>query len=126
MQELEKRLEILNQNLAAAWDKLGIDEKIARIETLEKEVAEPEIWQNPANATAKNQELAKLTDEINPWKLLHTQTSDIKELITLSDDGLKSEIEEQVAALEKTYEELKKALRFNGPHDDKNAILRIT
>ena len=80
MQELEKRLDILNQNLTAAWEKLGIDAKIAEIEKLEAEVAEPEIWQDPANATAKNQELAKLNDEINPWKLLRTQTQDIKEL----------------------------------------------
>ena len=126
MQELEKRLEILSQNLAAAWDKLGIDAKLAQIDTLEKEVAEPEIWQNPANATAKNQELAKLTDEIAPWRLLKTQTQDIKELITLDDADLAAEIEEQVAALEKSYDELKKSLRFNGPYDDKDAILRIT
>ncbi|MBR6532679.1 peptide chain release factor 2 [Candidatus Saccharibacteria bacterium] len=126
MQELEKRLDILSQNLAAAWDKLGIDGKIAEIEKLEAEVAEPEIWQNPANATAKNQELAKLNDEIGPWRLLKTQTSDIKELLTLEDVSLADEIEAQVTALETEYDNLKKSLRFNGAYDDKDAILRIT
>lgn len=126
MQELEKRLDILNQNLTAAWEKLGIDAKITEIEKLEAEVAEPEIWQDPANATAKNQELAKLTDEINPWKLLRTQTQDIKELLTLDDASLAEEIEAQVTALETEYDSLKKSLRFNGAYDDKDAILRIT
>lgn len=126
MQELEKRLDILNQNLTAAWEKLGIDAKIAEIEKLEAEVAEPEIWQDPASATAKNQELAKLTDEINPWKLLRTQTQDIKELLTLDDASLAEEIEAQVTALETEYDNLKKSLRFNGTYDDKDAILRIT
>ena len=126
MQELEKRLDILSQNLAAAWERLALDEKSAQLEALEAEVAEPEIWNNPANATAKNQELAKLSDEISPWRLLKTQTEDIRELMTLGGSDLASEIEEQVAALEENFETLKKSLRFTGPYDDKDAILRIT
>ena len=126
MQELEKRLDILSENLAAAWGRLDLDAKIADASKLEAEVAEPEIWNNPSEATAKNQELAKLNDEINPWKLLKTQVEDIRELMTLGDTDLAEEIETQVEALETEYENLKKALRFNGPYDDKDAILRIT
>lgn len=126
MQELEKRLDILSENLTAAWDRLGLDEKISQLEALEAEVAEPEIWNNPANATAKNQELAKLSDEVDPWRLLKTQTEDIRELMTLGDADLVSEISEQITALEETFANLKKSLRFTGPYDDKDAILRIT
>jgi peptide chain release factor 2 len=46
--------------------------------------------------------------------------------MTLGDTDLAEEIETQVEALETEYENLKKALRFNGPYDDKDAILRIT
>lgn len=126
MQELEKRLDILSENLTAAWDRLGLDEKISQLEALEAEVAEPEIWNNPANATTKNQELAKLSDEVDPWRLLKTQTEDIRELMTLGDADLVSEISEQITALEETFANLKKSLRFTGPYDDKDAILRIT
>lgn len=126
MQELEKRLDILSENLTAAWDRLGLDEKISQLEALEAEVAEPEIWNNPANATAKNQELAKLSDEVDPWRLLKTQVEDIRELMTLGDADLVSEISEQISALEETFANLKKSLRFTGPYDDKDAILRIT
>lgn len=126
MQELEKRLDILSENLTAAWDRLGLDEKISQLEALEAEVAEPEIWNNPANATAKNQELAKLSDEVDPWRLLKTQVEDIRELMTLGDADLVSEISEQITALEETFANLKKSLRFTGPYDDKDAILRIT
>ena len=126
MQELEKRLDILSENLTAAWDRLGLDEKISQLEALEAEVAEPEIWNNPANATAKNQELAKLSDEVDPWRLLKTQVEDIRELMTLGDADLVSEISEQISALEESFANLKKSLRFTGPYDDKDAILRIT
>ncbi len=126
MQELQKRLETLLENLMAAWEKLKIAAKLEQIEQLEEEVNEPEIWQNPDLAREKNQELAKLNDEVHPWQLLKTQTEDLLELIQLGDEELKSELASQIDAMEENYLNLKKALRFNGPYDDKDAILRIT
>ncbi|MCQ2050087.1 MAG: peptide chain release factor 2 [Candidatus Saccharibacteria bacterium] len=126
MQELQKRLETLLENLMAAWEKLKIAEKLEQIEKLEEEVNEPEIWQNPDLAREKNQELSKLSDEIQPWQLLKTQTEDLLELIQLGDEELEGELSSQIDAMEENYMNLKKALRFNSPYDSKDAILRIT
>ena len=126
MQDLLKRLNILEQDFKQVYDKLKIDEKISEISELEKEVAEPEIWHNVQVATEKNQRLSQLSDEVQPWQLLSTQIADIKELIELADDSLRVEVEMQIAAMEGQLVELKKALRFTGPYDDKNAVLRIT
>ena len=126
MQDLHKRLNILEQDFKQVYDKLKIDEKISEISELEKEVAEPEIWHNVQVATEKNQRLSQLSDEVQPWQLLSTQIADIKELIELADDSLRVEVEMQIAAMEEQLVELKKALRFTGPYDDKNAVLRIT
>lgn len=126
MQELQKRLETLLENLMAAWEKLKIAEKLEQIEKLEEEVNEPEIWQNPDLAREKNQELSKLGDEIQPWQLLKTQTEDLLELIQLGDEELEGELSSQIDAMEENYMNLKKALRFNSPYDSKDAILRIT
>ncbi|MBQ8156712.1 peptide chain release factor 2 [Candidatus Saccharibacteria bacterium] len=126
MQDLLKRLNILEQDFKQVYDKLKIDEKISEISELEKEVAEPEIWHNVQVATEKNQRLSQLSDEVQPWQLLSTQIADIKELIELADDSLRVEVEMQIAAMEEQLVELKKALRFTGPYDDKNVVLRIT
>ena len=126
MQDLENRLDLLSENLAKVWDKLRLPEKIQSAEDLEKEVAVPELWNNPENAKNKTQELAKITAEIEPWQLLKTQTADLKELMSLGGEELKDEIESQLAAMEENFEKLKKALRFTGKYDDKDAILRIT
>ncbi|MBR2839770.1 peptide chain release factor 2 [Candidatus Saccharibacteria bacterium] len=126
MQELEKKLEKLAGEFLGAYEKLGIDEKIARREELEQKVAEPEIWNNVEKATEMNQELARLTEEVEPWELLKTQIEDLKELIGLADEELKKEIEGQIEAMEEGFSELKKALRFQGPYDAKDAVLRIT
>ena len=126
MQDLTKRLEQLETDFLNVYQKLKIAEKLKKIAELEKQVADPDIWKNVEQATFKNQELAKLEDEVQPWELLKTQIVDIKELISISDGTLKAEIEGQLEAMEDKLIELKKVLHFRGPQDDKNAIIRIT
>ena len=126
MQELQKRLLNLKEEFLGTYEKLSIDEKLAAVAELEKEVAEPEIWRDVEKATAKNQELAKLNDEVQPWVLLKAQIEDMGELITMADEDLKDEMTEQMAAMEQDLAELKKVLRFNGPYDKDDAIVRIT
>ncbi len=126
MQELQKRLEVLREEFLKVYQKLRIFDKVSKISELEKEVAEPEIWRDVEVATAKNQELSKLQDEVQPWELLKTQINDLDELIMISDEDLREEIMGQVEGMEKQFAELKKALRFQGPYDGKDAIVRIT
>ncbi|MBQ7202364.1 peptide chain release factor 2 [Candidatus Saccharibacteria bacterium] len=126
MQELSRRLVELEKVFLVAYEKLKIDDKLEQIAKLEKEVAEPEIWRNVEEASNKNQELSKLNDEVQPWRLLKTQIEDLKELTEMSDDSLKDEITGQVEAMENDFLGLKKALLFNGPYDSKDAIIRIT
>ena len=126
MQDLQKRLETLKGEFLKVWGKLAIDKKLESVANLEREVAEPEIWHDVKKATEKNQELSRLNDEVQPWVLLKTQIEDMGELIAMSDDSLKDEMAEQIEAMENNFSELKKALRFNGPYDGSDAIVRIT
>lgn len=126
MQELEKKLATLQEEFLQVYAKLQIDEKLNKIAELEKQVAEPEIWRNVEEATRKNQELAKLTEETQPFSLLKTQINDLKELIKIADEDLRPEIEGQIEGMEQNLAENKRALLFTGPYDSKNAIMRIT
>lgn len=126
MQELTKKLVALEEEFLKAYDKLLIDDKLASITVLEKEVAEPDIWKDVALATEKNQELSRLSDEVQPWVLLKTQIGDLTELIGMADEELTEEIKGQIEAMESQFTELKKSLRFQGPYDTNNAIVRIT
>ena len=126
MQELEKKLKNLADEFRKVYEKLQIDAKMTKIAELEREVAEPEIWNNVSEATAKNQELAKLQDETEAWTLLSTQIQDMGELFGIADEDMKEEMLEQLEAMEGQFAELKKALRFQGAYDDKDAIVRIT
>lgn len=126
MQELEKKLEDLKGEFLKTYEKLEITEKLKRVAELELEVAEPDIWKNVEEATEKNQELARLTEETQPWELMRTQIEDLGELIQISDDEMEGEFDEQISAMETQFGELKKALRFQGQYDNCDAIVRIT
>ena len=126
MQELKNKLVEIREEFLKVYEKLKIEEKLALIKELEQQVAEPDIWKNVEEATAKNQELAKLQEEVQPWELLKTQITDISELLEISDEDMKDEFGEQINAMESELTELKKALRFQGPYDSHDAIVRIT
>lgn len=126
MNENEKRLETLATNLDEAWEKLNLDEKIEKLSSLEKEVANPDLWKNPEEAKNKNMALSRLETEIHPWQMLKTQATDLKDIIALNEKDLEEEIESQLSAMEDELNNLKKALRFTGEFDSNDAILRIT
>ncbi len=123
---LQKDLKKLQQELQSAWQKLNIEQKILSAKELEAEVAEPEIWLNPENARQKNEQLARLSGEIEPWKLLKTQITDLDELLAISDQDLQSELAEQLKIINAQLQKLKQSLKFTGKFDRNNAILRIT
>lgn len=126
MNDFDKQISALIEDLEKSWQKLNLDEKLAESKVLEEEVADPDLWRDPISARKKTEKLSKLTTELNPWLLLKTQLSDIKELLDLADEDLASEIATQISALASSLDELKKSLRFKGPHDSCDAILRIT
>ena len=121
-----KKLTGIEAEFLKLYEKIDIDGKLQKIAKLEVEVAEPDIWKNIEEATAKNQELARLQDETGAYELLKTQINDMRELMELAGDDMREEIAAQIEAMEAQLKELKKALRFQGPYDGKDAIIRIT
>ena len=122
----KKRLENLKTDFFEAWEKLGIDDDLKQLEMLENEVADPEIWKNPDTAREKNETLARLKEKLEAWQMLKMQITDIAELLDLGEDDLAEEIDVQISAMETTFAELKQTLKFTGPYDHNNAIIRIT
>lgn len=126
MQPLVKRLDILRQAIATAYDQLAIDDKAVQLAADEAEMASPEIWNNPAYAQEKSKHLAALQAMVEPWHILRSQADDMRDLMDLGDDSLLPEFETQITALENELNERKKDLLFNGQYDDHNAIIRLS
>ena len=53
MEEINKKIELLSKEVDKTWKKLDLDSKISQKETLEKEISNPELWNNPKIAKEK-------------------------------------------------------------------------
>jgi peptide chain release factor 2 len=126
MQPLLKRLDTLKNAIDVAYEQLLIDDKHKQVQSLEQELASPEIWNNPAYAQEKSKQLAALNAMVEPWQTLRMQVADINELLELGDDSLLGEFEGQIKALEDEFTSRRKELLFNGSYDDHSAIIRLS
>ncbi len=126
MQPLEKRIQTLKKDIAAAMERLKLTDKRAQLEKLDTELAEPEVWHNPTHAQDISKQAASLRGQIEPWDTLAAQIGDIDELMSMGDSSMHAEFETQLTALETEFATRKKELLFGGRYDDHNAIVRIT
>lgn len=121
-----KRLQALQTDFQNSWQKLNLDAQLTELHSLEQAAAEPELWLNPERAKSVHTALARQTAATEPWVLLKAQLDDLGELLSLDQGDLTTELDAQLTTLEQTYQDLKKSLRFTGPYDQNDAILRIT
>lgn len=126
--ELAQRLEQLATELTTVWEQFQLEAKQQQLNTLEHDSQDVNFWRDPATAQKTMARLARLKEEIEPWQLLRTQVQDLQELIDLSarSPELLDELSHQLDAMQREFATQKKALRFTGPFDDHDAILRIT
>jgi len=106
------------------------DIKNADIQRVEKEMSEPEFW-NDAEAAEKKIQLMNAAKEIiEPWAELRNavrETIEYAELLTEEGelDAYFDEVQKSAADLRRTYENLKLRSMLNGKYDGSNVFLTI-
>lgn len=107
------------------WSVFDFAEKEAQLLNLDKQIAEPDFWNDPQAAQRVSKQAAGLRNELDDWRGLQTRISDALELAGLDDDSLRPELETEVAALEAEMEKRSFAAMLSGPYDAGDAILAI-
>lgn len=126
MQPLVKRVEELRVQVDDAMRRLGLSDKKIELAKLDKQLADPNVWQDSASAQELSKQAAALRAQIEPWEELSVQVNDAAELLAMGDDSLTKEVSQQIEILETELLSHKKELLFKGKYDGRNAILRIT
>lgn len=125
MEELKKKANQAQAELASAITKLKLDELLKKRDHLRTQMAAPNFWQDNLEAAQVSKQESELSNRIDPWLGLQANLKDIKELIALEDNSLAPEINQQLDVMTARQAELKKDLSFNGPYDDHNVIMSI-
>jgi peptide chain release factor 2 len=123
---LKERSEKLQKSIEAAYDKLDITHKAKQLAELDEHLAEADVWHDPTEAQRLTKHAALLRASLEPWMTLKAQANDIEELMEMGDDSMVKEFDEQLSAMERELEGLRKDLLFDGPYDDHAAIVKIS
>lgn len=104
-------------------------QKLAQLETLEKQAADPDLWSDPKQAQTVMRRLASLREEIESWEHLARQVQEALELLDLAemeaDEATIQAIAADAAVLEQTITQRELQLALSGPYDRSGAILTI-
>ena len=103
----------------------------SEISELQKQVNVPDFWDNPKNASAVSQELAKKEKIILLWKELTSDSQGLVEMLEMLDENSENseeqkELEEEFSTLQKKFQEAEQELLLSGEFDGRNAFLEIT
>jgi len=126
MQPLLQRVQLLKSELEQAMEQLHVDTKQLELDAIDAQLAEGNVWTNVERAQSLSKQAASLRAQIEPWQTLQAQVGDMAELMTIGDETMLREFDEQVAALETEYARLKKDLLFRGEFDDHDALVKLS
>ena len=125
MSELQEQLESLFNDVKKSATKLSIDKKVNQSKELEILSTKDGFWNDSNNAQTIMKQIADLKTATEPWIKLQENLQEIIELSAMSDPTIDKDIELQLVAAKKTYNQLKKDLQYTEPFDDHGVIIAI-
>lgn len=125
MKEQIKKILAISEELKKSFRELDIDKKLAELESLNKQLEDPHFWDDSDNAQKLSKKQAKLKSIVEPWAGLKQKIDEARELAEMGDVSMLSEISKQIEDASSSLDELKKSLKYNGPYDDHDAVLRL-
>jgi peptide chain release factor 2 len=99
--------------------------KEIQLSQLEKDIEQPEFWNNSTSAQRVMKNVSSLRDEVQSWNSLKQHLHDLTELARLDDESLRGELESEIAKLETDLDKRAFATMFSGAYDHDDAILAI-
>ena len=126
MQPLKKRIDELSVQVARAKDALQFEALEKELVSVDEQLNQPEVWNNPDTAQGLAKKAASIRQTIQPWQTLAVQLDDISELMEIGDEDLLPEFETQILALEQELQKRKADLLFSGKYDRREAVVRIS
>ncbi|MEX0947521.1 MAG: peptide chain release factor 2 [Acidimicrobiia bacterium] len=129
MRDFTDELSDLRRRIDDARSYLCIDATQTRVSELEKDAADPGLWDDPDRARAVNTELARLQEDITLVQGLEQRVSDLETLHEMGreegTDELEPEIVAGVASLRDELDRLELRALFTGEHDERDAICDV-
>ena len=129
MKEQQKQLAELKEKITSTWSLLDIDGLIAHMHGAEKEMQDPDFWNDPDNAKRVSQEHEAMRKEVEDWTKIKDE---VEELLLLCDDLIKNpdkemeeEVKKRIVDLEIQYQQMEFFVFMYGKHEKNKVILSL-
>ena len=127
--EYQQEIDLLAQKLATIKSVLNLDSMAKQVVKLEEDAANPNLWDDPENATQVTSKLSRLQSEIAHFSKLESRLSDLPILIELAqserDMSSLKEAEGELDSLTRAIGELEVRTLLNGEYDARDALVTI-
>jgi peptide chain release factor 2 len=125
MQPIIKQLQDLGVRIKLAMERLDIASDEAELAKLDRQIADPDFWNDSQSAAATSQRAAALRARVSSWTDLQKDAGVALELAQLGDDAMVPELEQNLRRLEEQYAAKEFELKLSGPYDKNGTILTI-
>lgn len=123
MKDLKEKVRELSERLAKLKEAAKLTERKKKIEILEAESSEANLWQDPVRAKKVTQELSDLKKEVSEIDEINESVLTLEGLAKA--DSLGSDFEAEVAKVAKDLEKRELTSFLSGEYDRKNAIVSV-
>ncbi len=80
-----------------------LDGKRVRLVELDRDIADPDLWDDPRRAASLNQEASRIRDDLATWESLTQRAADTRELASMleaePDENMSSDLDREIKAL---------------------------
>jgi peptide chain release factor 2 len=125
--ELKSKFEELQEMASDLKGFLQLDKKKQRVEEIERNLADPAVWNNPKKSAGLLKEKKILGSDLDIGKQFNRAIDDIETYFSLieEDPDLIKEVEQEILRFEKVLEEAEIRNYLSGDNDTNNAFLSI-
>jgi peptide chain release factor 2 len=101
----------------------------ARLAELDRQIADPSLWDDPRRAGTLTQEASRLRDELEGWARLDRTAGDARDLAGLldsePDEAVEADLRRELDAMEKELSAREVAMLFTDPYSDHAALISV-
>ncbi len=123
MQELKKQIVDLKDRLEAFSENLDLPQKRKKVEVLELESMDSNLWDDQERARKLLTELGDLKNEIDEFDRIYSEVKTLYEMA--EEDMLSGELEKDVQRLLRDFGKIELRTYLSGKYDRRNAIVSI-
>ncbi|MEF9939229.1 MAG: peptide chain release factor 2 [Clostridium sp.] len=129
LDQFKYTLSTYETTLVEVRDSLDLDNKVKRIDELDKSMEEPGFWENAEQSTKMVREAKNLKDIVATYRDLEQQNDDIKTMIEMGyeedDASVIPEIQEMLDEFVEQLEKIRIQTLLSGEYDNCSAILKL-